>query len=192
MLQSHLSNCGRLEKQQKNFSGAEEKITVNEHAERLDSLAKRLRVQANDLKFDNFLSFIYTFEIVNQYLDTALRKSGLNRTQMSILHILITSGGTMTPTELSRRIIRSKHATTKAVDSLEKRGLTRSAHTRKDRRLRRVVITEQGLDQVEQTMSLRHAIASRVMQCLSQEEAEAFRDILKRFRKHVIQLSEKR
>lgn len=158
------------------------------HSERLDSLARRLRIQANDLRFDNFLSFIYTSEIVNQYLDTELRKFGLNRTQMSILHILIVRGGTLTPTELSRRIIRSKHATTKAVDSLEKPGLTKSAGTKRDRRLRRVTITEKGLDLVEQTMSLRHTIGSQAMQCLEQEDAEAFQAILRRFRKHVIQL----
>lgn len=158
------------------------------HSERLDSLAKRLRVQANDLRFDNFLSFIYTFEIVNKYLDNELRKSSLNRTQMSILHILIARGGTLTPTELSRRITRSKHATTRAVDSLETLGLTRSAGTRSDRRVRRVTITEKGLDLVEQTMSLRRKIGSQAMQCLSQEEAEAFQTILKRFRKHVTEL----
>lgn len=161
------------------------------HSERLDSLAKRLRVQANDLKFDNFLSFIYTFEIVNKYLDNELRKFGLNRTQMSILHILIARGGTLTPTDLSRRITRSKHATTRAVDSLETMGLTRSAKTRSDRRLRRVTITEKGLDLVEQTMSLRHKIGSQATQCLNQEEAEAFQSILRRFRKHILKLMEK-
>jgi len=163
---------------------------VKVNSQRLDSLAKRLRVQANDLRFDNFLSFIYTFEIVNKYLDNELRKSGLNRTQMSILHILIVRGGTLTPTELSRRITRSKHATTRAVDSLETLGLTRSASTRRDRRLRRVTITEKGLDLVEQTMSLRHNIGSQAMQCLNQEEAEAFQSNLRRFRKHVLQLME--
>jgi len=164
---------------------------VRGHSERLDALAKRLRVQANDLRFDNFLSFIYTFEIVNKYLDNELRKSGLNRTQMSILHILIIRGGTLTPTELSYRITRSKHATTKAVDSLESLGLTRSSGTKQDRRLRKVSITEKGLDLVEQTMSLRHTIASQAMQCLDQEEAESFQIILRRFRKHVLHLMEK-
>jgi len=160
------------------------------YSERLDSLAKRLRIQANDLKFDNFLSFIYTFEIVNKYLDNELSKSGLNRTQMNVLHILIARGGMLIPTELSRRIIRSKHATTKVIDSLEKLGLVRSSATKRDRRLRKVSITEKGLDLVEQTMSIRHDIGSRVMKCLSQEEAMAFQSILKRFRKHIIELME--
>lgn len=161
-----------------------------DQAERVGSLAKRLRVQANDLRVDNFLSFIYTSEIVNKYLDTELRKSGLNRTQMSILHILIVHGGTMTPTELSSRILRSKHATTKAVDSLEKLGLTKSARTKHDRRLRKVIITPKGLDCVEETMPIRRKISSKAMQCLNQEESEAFQAILRRFRKHVLNLKE--
>ena len=159
------------------------------HSERLDSLAKRLRVQANDLKFDNFLSFIYTSEIVNRYLDNELKKFGINRTQMSILHILIARGGILTPTELSRRITRSKHATTKAVDSLEVLGLTKSARTRSDRRLRKVTITEKGLDLVEQTMSFRHKIGSQAMQFLNDKESGKFQNILRRFRKHVIDLT---
>jgi MarR family 2-MHQ and catechol resistance regulon transcriptional repressor len=159
------------------------------HSERLDLLAKRLRVQANDLKFDNFLSFIYTSEIVNRYLDNELKKFGINRTQMGILHILIARGGILTPTELSRRITRSKHATTKSIDSLEVLGLTKSARTRSDRRLRKVTITEKGLDLVEQTMSLRHKIGSQAMQFLNDKEAEKFQNILRRFRKHVIELA---
>ena len=161
---------------------------MSSHSERLDSLAKRLRVQANDLKFDNFLSFVYTSELVNRYLDIELRKFGINRTQMSILHIIIARGGILTPTELSRRITRSKHATTKAVDSLEELGLTRSARTKSDRRLRRVSVTEKGLDLVEKTMSLRHKIGSQAMQCLDHQEAKALQDILTRFRQHVVQL----
>lgn len=161
---------------------------MSSHSERLDTLAKRLRVQANDLKFDNFLSFVYTSELVNKYLDIELKKVGLNRTQMSILHILIARGGILTPTELSRRITRSKHATTKAVDSLEELGLTRSTKTKSDRRLRKVAVTEKGLDLVEKTMSVRHKIGSQAMQCLDNKEAEALQDVLRKFRKHVIRL----
>jgi DNA-binding MarR family transcriptional regulator len=163
---------------------------VKGNPERLDTLARRLRVQANNLKFDNFLSFIYTSEIVNRYLDIELRKFGLNRTQMSILHILIARGGVLTPTDLSRRITRSKHATTHAVDSLEKLGLTTSAKTKKDRRLRKVAVTEKGLDLVERTLALRQQIGSRAMQCLDNEEAAVLQDILRRLRKHVVQLGE--
>lgn len=159
-------------------------------SKRLDALAGRLRAQAMDLRFDNFLSFVYTSEVVNQYLDTQLRKSSLNRTQMSILHILITHGGVMTPTELSCRVQRSKHATTRSVDNLDELGLTKSSRTKKDRRLRKVAVTEKGLDMVESTMPLRHDIASRVMQCLTDDEMEVINSILRKLRKHVLTLWE--
>lgn len=159
-------------------------------SKRLDTLAVRLRAQAMDLRFDNFLSFVYTSEVVNQYLDAQLRKASLNRTQMSILHILIVHGGVMTPTELSHRVTRSKHATSRAVDSLDELGLTRSKRTKKDRRLRKVAITEKGLDKVENTMSVRHHIASQIMQCLTDDEVEVFKDLLRKLRKHVVTLWE--
>jgi len=63
----------------------------------IKSLANEIRAQGDDLRVGNFLSFIYTSDIVNRYLDTTLRKYGVNRTWMNILHTLITHDGTMTP-----------------------------------------------------------------------------------------------
>ncbi len=155
-------------------------------ASKLESLADDLRAQADDLRVDNFLSFIYTADLVNRYLNIALRKYNLNRTQMSILHFLITHGGTLTPTELSRRVFRSKHAVTKAVDGLEQEGLVqREGATMKDRRLRKVSITRKGLDIVKNTMPVRQEISSRAMSCLSEAQAMAFTTTLKQLRRHI-------
>jgi len=110
----------------------------------MESLANDIRVQANDLRVDNFLSFVYAADIVNRYLDTELRRVHLNRTQMNILHTLVTHEGMLTPTELGRRVFRSDHAITRAVDGLEKEGLARREGTANDRRLRKVVITRKG------------------------------------------------
>ena len=99
---------------------------VVKYNNRVDSLNKRLRIQAKNIRMDNFFSFLYTADMVFTYIDNELREAGLNRTQMAILNMLVLHGGTMTPTELSKRVLRSKHSTTKAIDGLEKLELTRS------------------------------------------------------------------
>ena len=161
---------------------------------RMDSLNKRLRVQAKNIRIDNFFSFLYTADMVFNYIDNELRQTGLNRTQMAILSMLVLNGGTMTPTELSSKILRSKHATTKAVDSLEKLGLTKSEKTnlnskvRGDRRLRKVSITEKGLELLETSMPARHRFGSSLMCCLDRQEANTFKTTLSRLRKHIADL----
>ena len=167
---------------------------IAKYNNRVDSLNKRLRVQAKNIRIDNFFSFLYTADMVFTYIDNELRQAGLNRTQMAILNMLVLHGGTMTPTELSRRVLRSKHATTKAVDSLEKLDLTKSekanlkSKVKGDRRLRMVSITEKGLELLETSMPAQHRIGSSLMCCLNVNEANTFKAILSRLRKHIAAL----
>ena len=158
--------------------------------DRIGDLASDLREQARDLKVSNFLWFIYTSDVVNRYLDRELRKSGFNRTLMNILHNLVTHDGTLTPTELGRRVFRSDHAITRAIDTLEKEGLVKREGSSKDRRLRKVTITGKGLNLVKKGMPTRQVITSQAMSCFDREESEAFNTLLNRLRKHVFKLLE--
>jgi DNA-binding MarR family transcriptional regulator len=93
---------------------------------------------------------------------------------------------------LTAKGTRSKNAITRAVDSLERLGFTKSNGTKQDRRLRKVSVTEKGLDIVEKTMDLRHRIGSQVMQCLNDDSAAALQRILKQLRSHVQHLKDGR
>ena len=156
--------------------------------DRIEDLANDLREQAGDLRVSNFLWFTYTSEVTNRYLDRELRKFGFNRTRMNILHNLVTHDGTLAPTELGKRVYRSDHAITRAIDSLEKEGLVKRGWSPEDRRLRKVTITKEGLNLVKKGMSARKAITSQAMSCFDAGEAETFNSYLKRFRKHLLKL----
>jgi len=159
--------------------------------ERLISLAENLKSQHQDLNVHNFLSFIYTSDVVDKYMEIIeLRTTGLDRTKLAILHFLLANGGTMTPTELSNCVLRSKDTITKAIDNLDKLGLTKSTKSRSDRRLRKVSITAKGLDLMEKFLPIRQQIFSRAMACLDPADAGALRAILKQFREHVLGLIE--
>ncbi len=154
----------------------------------LDDLANDLNEQAADIKEDGFASFIYTADIVNDYLEDELRKDRINRTKLNILHNLTTHGGNMMPSELSRKVLRSKHAITSAIDSLIFEGLVKREGDDKDRRIRRVALTSKGVHFVKRFMPLRRKFTSQVMSCLDEDESRAFADYLKRIRQHVLSL----
>jgi len=157
----------------------------------VESLAGDIKTQASDLKFNSLVSFTRAADIVSRYLDIELRKYGTTKkTNFNILHTLITHGGIMTPTELSRRVFRSKHAITRAVDSLEKEGLVAREGIGSDRRTRMIAITEKGLNLVKQAMPYRQDVSRRAMSCLNEQEAYEFNTILRRFGKHILNLIE--
>ena len=152
----------------------------------IDSLAREIRGWANDMRSDNFLALLYTSDIVNKVMDTQLYKEGINRTRMGILSHLVTNGGTLTPTELSRRVLRSKHAITGAIDRLEQEGLVKREGPDKDRRIRKVTITRKGLNVLKKKIPLGREFGLQAMSCLDEKEAQALSHILKRLRKHMI------
>ena len=127
-------------------------------SEKLESLAENLRNQHQDLRVDNAFHFLRISRILDDYLNVEFRKTGLNRTQVIILHFLLANGGTMTPTEAKYIAFRSNNAISKSLDSLDKRGLTRSSRSKKDRRQRKVTLTEKGLadpKEIQQTVTNR-------------------------------------
>ncbi len=163
---------------------------------RLDILNTRLRAQVNDIAMDNFLQFLHTADMVFNYLDSELREVGLNRTQVSILVSLAVNGGTMLPTQLSQIVLRSKYATIKAIDGLEKLGMVTSeraslrSKVKTDRRLRKVTITEKGIEFLENTMENRHRIGSDVMGGMNKKELALLKPVLSQIRENLSALED--
>jgi DNA-binding MarR family transcriptional regulator len=162
--------------------------------DRLDDLNIRVRAQEKDIAMDNFLFLINTCDMILNYLDYELRKLGLNRTQIGILTSLVLGDGTMMPTQLSRFVLRSKYATIKAIDSLEKLKLIKSERSKlsskikSDRRLRKVTITEKGLEILESTMANRRQLGSKVMGDLDDKELGELKSILSHIRNNLLAL----
>jgi DNA-binding MarR family transcriptional regulator len=151
----------------------------------MESIRDQVRIQANDLRVDGFLSFILTADIANRYVELALARHDMSRTDMNILHTLITHDGSMKPIDISRSVFRTPHTITSAIDKLEKKEYVRREITGQDRRIKLVSITNKGLDLVNQSMPRRQRLTSKAMSCLDQSEMEQLRSILKRLRKNL-------
>ena len=152
-------------------------------------MADAIREQAEQLRVLTFLSFIYTADVINRYLDIELARYPVGRTGFSVLHNLVLHGGTMTPTKLSERIFRSKHAITRVVDNLEKLGFVKRGNISSDRRVRKVSITKEGLAFVKESQAAgQQRVGHVLLDPLDQKQTETLRTMMKQIREHTLKL----
>jgi DNA-binding MarR family transcriptional regulator len=155
----------------------------------LQSMADEIREQAAQLRVLTFLSFVYTADVVNRYLDMEVARYPVGRTGFSVLHNLILHGGTMTPTNLSERIFRSKHAVTRVVDNLEKLGFVKRAAIGGDRRVRKVSITKEGLAFVKESRAVgQQRLGNVLLEPLDKKQIESLDLMMKQIREHTLKL----
>jgi DNA-binding MarR family transcriptional regulator len=152
-------------------------------------MAKEIRDQAQDMKVDTFLSYLYTADIINRYLYMVLADQQVSRAGFTILHFLILNDGNLLPTEISKKALRSKYSVTRAIDTLEKQKLVERLPIGKDRRNRRVIITRKGLEVVKNaTIDSRERFSQDIFHILGEKKLEELNSTLKQLRKHVLKL----
>jgi DNA-binding MarR family transcriptional regulator len=161
----------------------------NNIKESIESMAKEIRSQALTMKVDTFLSYLYTSDIINKFLYLMQPSQPVSRPGFNILHNLILNNGTMLPSEISKKTMRSKYSVTRAIDTLEKQGMVERQPIGLDRRTRRVNITRKGLDVVNNaTIDSRERLSQDIFGAMNSKQTEDFNDILKILRKHVLTL----
>lgn len=134
-------------------------------------------------------SFSSTADVINSYLDIYFSQfSPLNRTGFHMLQILIGDGGSLTQTELSKRVYRSRYTVTKTVDLLEQNGWVKRQPIKGDRRMNNVAITTKGLDLIKNSMDGMLEMSQLAVSCLNEKERKELRSINKKLREHVSDL----
>jgi DNA-binding MarR family transcriptional regulator len=155
----------------------------------ISSMAREIRAQARDVNVDTVLSYLYTSDVINRYLDLVLQDNNISRSGLSVLHNLILNHGSMIPTDISRKTFRSKYSVTRVIDTLEKQGLVRCCPAGRDRRTRRIDITRKGLRIVENaTIDARERISRNIFHDLDKESLAEFNGALRKVRRHVLGL----
>lgn len=134
-------------------------------------------------------SFSSTANVIDTYLDIYFSQySPLNRTGFHMLQILISDGGSMIQTELSKRAYRSRYTITKTVDMLEQNGWVKRQPIKGDRRVKNVTITTKGLDLIKNSMDGMLEMSQLAVSCLDERERKELRSINKKLREHVSSL----
>lgn len=147
---------------------------MNAKKVRWRALAEEIQRQNDQLEMKCLRDFMKLSHLIEKYFDVKLNDDQLNRTQRRVLVYILAYQRPMTPTELSRLFYLNVDTINKSVDSLDKLGLTRSYRSRTDRRVRKVALTDKGLDVMEKTLPQRQAVFSRVMGGLDEKSLEIF------------------
>ena len=129
------------------------------------------------------------FLYITNFADILNRFSEMNfkdPLRFTALSLLITKGGSLTPTELARLMFRSKHSITKIIDGLEKKGYIVRIRDKKDRRMIHVKLTTEGFEHVKKNMDLGDVHVKGILSCLDENEWEVFLESIKKLRKALI------
>jgi DNA-binding MarR family transcriptional regulator len=100
----------------------------------------------------HYIGFIAFADVVNRHTQKIL-KNKISWLRTSALMFLITRGGTLTPGQLARIMLRSNYSITKLIDGLEKDRLVKRYPDEKDRRSIKVKVTSEGLNYVITSLS---------------------------------------
>lgn len=153
------------------------------------NLSKEIREIAEILRLDGLVLVMYAGDVVNRYMDTKMNKFGQDLTRFNILYLLVGSGGIQTPTAISKRVFRSKHTITRALDILEKDGLVERSRTNTDRRVVNIAITDKGLKLVRRSLPDLQLASAEASSCFDDVHIEKLKKMLKELRNHILNLN---
>jgi len=154
----------------------------------IEKLATEIKEVSQVVRLDSLILIMYAGDVVSRYLDTKMKKFGQDLTRFNILYLLVGSGGVLTPTYISKRVFRSKHAITRALDVLEKDSLIERERTHTDRRSVNIRITKKGLQLVQRSLPDLQRASAAVMSSLGKEKNEELKNLLKELRSQVLNL----
>ena len=100
-----------------------ETFLQKELQDKIDLLSQKIVSLSDDMRANTLVSIISTAEVVLEYTRIELKQSDSSRTRFGILNALITHRGSLTLTDISKRVFRSKYSTTRVIDTLVKEGL---------------------------------------------------------------------
>jgi DNA-binding MarR family transcriptional regulator len=130
---------------------------------------KKVAAQIGELNFWLCVTFADT---IMRYLEITMKKDDISPLHNIAMHHLVRAGGSLTPTQLSEAMFRSKHSVTKIMDNLEKEGFIVRDFSSQDRRVTIMRVTAAGLDYVKKSQHKGEIRAKQVIDCLNNGEQE--------------------
>ena len=152
-------------------------------------MARELKSQHRELRTSTFLSLLVSSAMITRYLDSQRDEKEITVASFNVLNTLILCNGSAFPTEISKKIFRSKHSVSKVIYTLESHGLITIKPVGQDRRKREVRITEKGITIAKKGIIFaRKRVGKEIFSVLTDEEIKSLRDILKKIRSHTLAL----
>jgi DNA-binding MarR family transcriptional regulator len=159
-----------------------------EHSNKWNIIADYLKSQNKHWGIKAFSRFLTLSHLIDNYLEEKLSGDGVNRTQRMIIMLILDKGEPMAPTEISQISYRPIDTINKSIKVLDKLGLTISFQSEEDRRIRKVTLTEKGVELAEKDVPLRSMAFFQAMSCFTNEEAKQFAEYLYRVQNQIIHI----
>ena len=141
-------------------------------------------VNLEDINSRTFILFVQTAELVLKYSDAALYRAGLSLIKLMVLQVLVSHGGSLTPSRIADLTVREKHNITTLIRRLQRDGFIRVSRNTKDRRSFNVVITDKGRKAIKTAVPTAKKIVKEVMSTLPSTSTLAFEALLKEVRQN--------
>ena len=130
---------------------------------------KKAAEQIGELNFWLCVTFADT---ILRYLEITMKKDDISPLHIIAMYHLVRAGGSLTPTQLSESMFRSKHSVTKIMDNLEKEGFIVRDFSSQDRRVTIIQVTAAGLEYIKKNQHKGEIRAKQVMDCLEAAQQE--------------------
>jgi DNA-binding MarR family transcriptional regulator len=144
---------------------------------------ERVNKKIRRTQFTRLIAFADT---VNRYTEIIL-KDKHSWLHTAALIFTITRGGSLTPTQLARIMLRSNYSVTKIVDGLEKGGLVTRVHNGQDRRSIDVQVTSKGLDYIVSLLENTRVAEDELKSCVDEQELENLANTVRILRDRLIE-----
>lgn len=143
--------------------------------------------QIADTRLRTMLSIMYSFDVINRYLQKEMRKHGSRPIRAMVLNTLRAHGGNLTPMALSKELFRAPNSITSLVYTLEREGLVEKRQSKKDARSIEVVLTGKGREVSNKLMPTMREISLRPLSVLNEEQITNVRENLKQVREYLLE-----
>ena len=147
-----------------------------------DEINTKLR---SDSRYNILVPLLNTGRLLEKLLDVTAKKIGLSNNRYEILYSLILYGGTMKATDLSKQLFRSKQALTQTIDGLEKDGLVVRELKNKDRRVKDIVITKKGIEEIRNALPVTLEAFNNLFPHFTEEESQELINIIEKIEQHL-------
>jgi len=138
---------------------------------------------SNNLKDDRFIYLVFTAQNrLRMYIRDELKAARVKITlvQAGILFLLREKDG-RAMSELGQHLSLDNSTITGLTDRLEKEGFVRRQVNPKDRRISLILITPEGIQEINQAKTVINRINNEIKADFSREEIDAFKKILNSF-----------
>jgi len=128
------------------------------------------------------VDYIYEFKVWNifnqaseamikVYENELFRQYGISRIQLGVLFLVKNSDKPLSPTEISRVLLREPHTTAALINRMEKQGLVKKTRDKRMKNIKRVSLTREGEELFTKAMGVNTPY--ELLSCLSPEEKDS-------------------